>query len=205
MTLVSSLHWSALLEPVVAVTVHDVAFAIIVLGILLTMTGALGDPNLVIVGIVVSIAGVIGVAVDPESTLLVFAAMIPVVGFLLFYLYRFAAFPRSKSPDQTSSANSLLGKRGRITEEATNRGGEVKVDRGGFDPHFQCRTEGETIAEGERVIVIARGGGNVLTVAREDEVDAEQVETPKEAMDDAGWKVIDDVQEAISRFIDRSS
>lgn len=205
MTLASFPGWLGLIEPVVAVTAHDVAFAIIVLGILLTMTGAFGDPNLVIVGLVVSIAGVIGVAVEPESTLLVFAAMIPVIGFLLFYLYRFAAFPRSRSPDQTSSADSLLGKRGRITEEATERDGEVKVDRGGFDPHYQCHTKGETISEGERVIVIARGGGNVLTVAREDAVDEDVVETEKEAMDDAGWKVVDDIQETISRVIDRSS
>lgn len=191
-----------LIGDVVAVTVHDVAFAIIVLGILLTMTGAFGDPNLVIIGLVVSIAGLIGVAVNPESTLLVFAAMIPVVGFLLFYLYRFVAFPRSRSPEQTSSADTLLGKRGRITEAATPREGEVKLHRGGFDPHYQCQTTGDTIAEGERVVVVSRGGGNVLTVVREAEAD-EEIIAASDATDDAGWKIVDDLLRAINRLIDR--
>lgn len=185
-----------------AITAHDLAFWVIVLGILLAMTGAFGDPNLVIVGLVVSIAGMIGVIVDPESTLLVFAGLIPVVGFLLFYLYRFVAFPRSRAPDQTSSADSLLGKRGRIIEEATPRGGEVKLERAGFDPHYQCQTREGTISVDERVIVVSRGGGNVLTVVQADEVDATHMIDEDQA-DDVGWKVVGDVQRAVSRFFDR--
>lgn len=182
----------------VAITAHDVAFVVIVLGILLTMTGAFGDPNLVIVGLVVSIAGLIGVVVEPESTLLVLAALIPVVGFLLFVLYRYVEFPRSSAPEQTSSARSLVGRTGRITEEATPRGGEITLYHGGFDPRYQCRTREGTIPEGEAAVVVSPGGGNVLTVAREDEVDIAELEQSTGG-DDPGWKIVDDLIDAFSR------
>lgn len=178
---------------------HDLAFIVIVLGILLAMTGAFGDPNLVIVGLVVSIAGLIGVLVEPTSTLLVLAALVPVVGFLLFYLYRHVQFPRSEAPDQTSSAHTLIGQPGRVTEEVTPRGGEVELLRSGFDPRHRSRSRTGSIPVGERVIVVDPGGGNVLTVAPADEVDVDELETAVEAADDAGWKVVDDVIEALQR------
>lgn len=178
---------------------HDVAFFVIVIGILLAMTGAFGDPNLVIVGIVVSLAGLIGVVVEPESTLLVLAALVPVVGFLLFYLYRHVQYPRSEAPEQTSSARSLVGQAGDVTEEVTPRGGEVELLRGGFTPTHRARSRSGTIAPGERVIVIEPGGGNVLTVAPADEVDVDELETPQEAADDVGWKVVDDILGLLGR------
>lgn len=183
-----------------AIAAHDLAFAVIVLGILLTMTGAFGDPNLVIVGLVVSIAGAIGILVEPGSTLVVLAAMIPVVGFLLFYLYRHVQYPTSESPDQTSSAASLVGKRGRVTERVTAREGEIELFRAGFDPHYRCRTEGEPIEVGEAAIVVSPGGGNVLTVAREDEVDMAELNQRSANADKRGWKVVDDVLDVFDRL-----
>lgn len=185
--------------PITAVTAHDIAFVVIVLGILLTMTGAFGDPNLVIVGLVVSIAGVIGVLVEPRSTLLVLAGVIPVVGFLLFYLYRFVQFPRSRAPAQTSSAASLVGRTGRVTEEVTPRSGAIKIDGGGFDPHYRCRTKAGTIAVGETVVVIEPGGGNVLTVARPSAVEYESL-GDREEQDEVGWKIIHDTARLIGRL-----
>lgn len=190
--------WRLLAEGAVLVTAHDVAFVVIVLGILLTMTGAFGDPNLVIVGIVVSLAGLIGVLVQPESTLLVLAALIPIVGFLLFYLYRHVQFPRSRGPAQTTSADSLLGRQGRVTEEVTPRQGEIKLVHGGFDPHYRSRTRSGSIPVGEKVVVVARGGGNVLTVARADQVDAADVTAPAEP-EEVGWKVVHDLRRALRR------
>ncbi len=187
-------------ESIAQVAAHDVAFVVIVIGILLTMTGVFGDPNLVIVGLVVSIAGLIGILVQPDSTLLVLAASIPVIGFLLFYIYRYVEFPRSRAPAQTSSAASLVGRRGKITMEATPRTGEITIQRGGFDPHYRCRTESGTIPEGEEAVVISPGGGNVLTVARPNEVDEVAIAKEQAEEQQKGWKVVHDLVSLVNRL-----
>lgn len=184
---------------VAQVTVWDVAFLLFVIGLLVTMTGALGDPNLLLVGLVVSIAGVIGMLLGPYSTPLVLGALIPIVGFVVFYVYRFVRFPLSERPDQTSSARSLVGEGGFVTERVTPRDGAIKLDGGGFDPHYRCRTEGGTIEVGERAVVVAPGGGNVLTVAPEGSVDPDDL--PRAEDTEVGWKVVNDLRDAIRRYV----
>lgn len=181
----------------------DVAFIVFVIGLLLTMTGAFGEPNLMIVGLAVTIAALIGMLLGPYSTPIVLGALIPLVGFLLYYVYRFLEFPRSRGPQQTSSASSLLGASGLILETATPRGGSIELDGGGFDPHYRCRTTGATIPEGERAVVVDPGGGNVLTVVPEEAFDPDQL-TPVDAAD-AGWKVVSDLRETIAGVIERDS
>lgn len=179
----------------------DVAFIVFIIGLLLTMTGAFGEPNLIIVGLAVTIAALIGMLLGPYSTPIVVGALIPLVGFLLYYVYRFVEFPRSRGPQQTSSASSLLGASGRVIETATPRGGAIELDGGGFDPHYRCRTTEATIPAGERAVVIDPGGGNVLTVVPEEAFDPDRL-TPVDA-DEAGWKVVSDLREAIGGAIGR--
>lgn len=180
-------------------TLWDVAFIIFVIGLLLTMTGAFGDPNLVFVGLVVSIVGLIAMVLGPYSTPLVLGGMIPIVAFIVFYIYRYFEFPREERPEQTSSAASLVGAGGRVTEVVTERSGEIKLDGGGFDPYYRCQTDDGPIEEGERAVVVDPGGGNVLTVAPEGAVDIEP-QTPEET---PGWKVVDDVKDAVDRLRER--
>ena len=51
-----------------------------------------------------------------------------------------------------------------MTERVTETEGQVKLDRGGFNPYYAARTTDGEIAEGEKVIVVDPGGGNVVTV-----------------------------------------
>lgn len=178
--------------------VTDLAFAVLVIGILITMTGAFGEPNMVVVGIAVSLVGVIGMALGPYSTPIVLGALVPVVGFVLFYLYRFVEFPRSTAPKQTTNVDHLRGRVGRVTEAVTPHGGEIVLRGGGFDPHFRCRTREGTIPEGDHAVVVDPGGGNVLVVAPEGTVDEDDLESPREA--EVGWKALHDLRRAVERI-----
>lgn len=188
------------LTAIAQITIYDIGFIVLVLGILLTMTGAFGDPNLVIVGIVVTIAGIIGMVIGPYSTPLVIGSLIPLLGFLIYYIFRYMEFPGSERPEQTSSVASLRGSEGRITKQVDTHGGEIKLDGGGFDPHYRCRTSGEILEVGERAIVIDPGGGNVLTVARAGTVDEETLRSA--ARDEGGWKIVDDFKAGVKRIRD---
>jgi membrane protein implicated in regulation of membrane protease activity len=66
--------------------------------------------------------------------------------------------------DRTSDSESLRGQLGHVTERVTPRTGEVKLDDGGFTPYYQARSVDGEIPEGEEIIVLDPGGGNVLTV-----------------------------------------
>ena len=78
---------------------------------------------------------------------------------------------------QTSDSDSLRGRTGRVTERVTEESGEVKLDRGGFNPNYSARALDGEIPVGAEVLVVDPGGGNVLTVASldemEDDIDAE--------------------------------
>lgn len=59
----------------------------------------------------------------------------------------------------------------------TTAGGEVKLSGGGFNPYYAARSIEGTIEEGEEVMVVDPGGGNVVTVESmgyvEDDIDKE--------------------------------
>jgi membrane protein implicated in regulation of membrane protease activity len=78
---------------------------------------------------------------------------------------------------RTSDSDSLRGKTGRVTKRVTPTDGEVKLSQGGFNPNYKARTIDGEIEEGEEVLVVDPGGGNVLTVESfanvEDEIDRE--------------------------------
>ncbi|MFC6974252.1 NfeD family protein [Halomicroarcula sp. GCM10025709] len=67
---------------------------------------------------------------------------------------------------QTLSSDSLKGQFGVVTERVTTSDGEVKLEDGGFNPYYQARSIDGTIEEGEEVMVVDPGGGNVLKVER---------------------------------------
>jgi len=59
----------------------------------------------------------------------------------------------------------------------TTAGGQVKLSGAGFNPHYAARSIEGTIEEGEEVMVVDPGGGNVVTVESmgyvEDDIDRE--------------------------------
>jgi hypothetical protein len=79
-----------------------------------------------------------------------------------------------------------------VTERVTPTEGEVKLDEGGFNPHYAARSVDGEIPAGTEVLVVDPGGGNVVTVesvsAAYDDIDRE-LEAGRDADDansDAG-------------------
>ncbi|WP_394741394.1 NfeD family protein [Natronococcus roseus] len=132
--------------------------------------------HLIVIGIALVGAGLIGMLFPPAANLLVLAGLTLAIGLVATYVYREFDFYGGKGTPQTSDSESLAGTTGYVTETVTNRGGEVKLEKGGFAPYYSARTSSGTIEEGEEIIVLDPGGGNVLTVESlgsigEDEID----------------------------------
>jgi len=116
------------------------------------------------------------------------AALVIAVGVLTLYIYRQFDFYGGKGSGRTSDSDSLRGRYGRVTERVTPTDGEVKLDDGGFNPHYAARSFDGEITEGTEVMVVDPGGGNVVTVAPvgefEDEIDRELAKDPDRSEDE---------------------
>jgi len=132
-----------------------------------------------VVGVALFAAGLAGVFLPFGGTLalVVMTVVVAVTALGTLYAYRRADLYGGQGKGKTSDSQSLRGKSGRVTERVTPTDGRVKLEGGGFNPHYQARSVSGEIAEGEEVIVVDPGGGNVLTVAsyseRNDEIDRE--------------------------------
>ncbi|MDZ5811041.1 NfeD family protein [Halorubrum sp. AD140] len=152
-------------------------------GLLLSMAEALAPgANFIVVGIALIGAGLGGLLLTSLGIVgagltLVMALLTLVFGAAAFYGYHEFDLYGGKGQRQTSDSDSLKGKTGTVTEPVTPSGGEVKLSGGGFNPYYAARSlEGE-IEEGEEVMVVDPGGGNVVTVESmgyvEDDIDRE--------------------------------
>lgn len=130
----------------------------IVLGAALFFAGAVG-----------LVAAGIGVPVLAGPVAL--GAMIVAFGAATLWAYRNIDLYPSEG-GRTSDSSSLRGATGRVTEVVTPAGGEVRLDEGGFDPHYSARSIDGEISVGTEVIVVDPGGGNVLTVESFESADA---------------------------------
>jgi membrane protein implicated in regulation of membrane protease activity len=132
--------------------------------------------HLIVIGVALVGAGLIGLLIPPLAGPLFLAGLTLAFGVAAAYVYREFDFYGGKGTARTKDSDSLAGATGYVTEEVTQRGGQVKLDGGGFSPHYSARSTDDTIAEGEEIIVLDPGGGNVLTVAalgaiEDDEID----------------------------------
>ena len=132
--------------------------------------------HLIVIGVALVGAGLVGLLFPPAANVLVLAALTLAIGIAATYIYREFDFYGGKGTPQTSDSDSLSGRTGYVTETVTTRSGEVKLDEGGFAPYYSARTTDGTIEEGDEIIVLDPGGGNVLTVESlgaigEDEID----------------------------------
>ncbi|WP_114576973.1 NfeD family protein [Saliphagus sp. LR7] len=146
--------------------VENLPLALLGAGLVLMVLEAVSPgAHLIVVGVALVGAGLIGVLFPPIAGPLVMAALTLLFGAAATWIYREFDFYGGKGTAQTSDSDSLSGRTGYVTERVTNRSGEVKLEEGGFSPHYSARTADEPIPEGEEVIVLDPGGGNVLTVA----------------------------------------
>ncbi|MGZ0748047.1 NfeD family protein [Haloparvum sp. AD34] len=147
-------------------------------GLLLAVAEAIAPgANFIVVGIALLGAGLVGLALGPLASPFVLGLLVLLFGGLAFYGYHELDIYGGKGQPQTRDSSSLKGKTGRVTETVTPTGGEVKIAGAGFNPYYTAHSHDETIEEGEEVLVVDPGGGNVVTVtplgAVEDDIDRE--------------------------------
>lgn len=149
---------------------------LLILGVLLGIGEAIAPgAHLIVLGVALIVAGLIGLAASTWiggallTTLL--AVTVLLTGAVALFLYRELDVYGGKGMGRTRDSNSLRGQTGRVTERVSPTGGQVKLDSGGFNPFYQARCLSGDIPEGEEVIVIDPGGGNVITVESMGEVE----------------------------------
>ncbi len=157
---------------------ETLSLLLVVAGILLAAAEALAPgAHLVVLGVALLVAGLIGLLLGPLASPIVLAGLVLVFGGLTLYGYRRFDIYGGKGTGQTSDSDSLKGKTGRVTSRVSPTEGEIKLAGGGFNPYYAARSVHGEIPEGEEVVVVDPGGGNVLTVESlgpsEDEIDRE--------------------------------
>ena len=120
--------------------------------------------HFVVLGVALLAAGLVGLVVGPLASPVVLGTLVVVFGALALYGYREFDFYGGKGNGRTSDSASLRGRTGRVTERVTPTEGEVKLDEGGFSPHYTARSVDGEISVGTEVLVTDPGGGNVVTV-----------------------------------------
>jgi len=154
-------------------------FLLTVSGLLLVILEAFAPgAHFIVLGVALLAAGLLGLALGSLATPLVLAGLVLVAGAVALFVYREFDFYGGKESGRTSDSDSLAGAIGRVTERVTETSGEVKLEDGGFNPYFRAHSVDGEIAEGEEVIVVDPGGGNVVTVQsldadHRDEIDRE--------------------------------
>jgi len=120
-----------------------------------------------VVGVALFAAGLVGLALPAGLgvlNVLILTVVVIVTSLATLYAYRELDVYGGTSEGRTSDSQSLRGKTGRVTERVTPTEGEVKLDNGGFNPYYRARSVDGEIPEGEEVMVMDPGGGNLLTV-----------------------------------------
>jgi membrane protein implicated in regulation of membrane protease activity len=161
---------------------QSVPLLLVLLGAALMVLEAFAPgAHFIVIGIALFAAGLVGILLGPllpaALLTLVMAGIVIAAGGGALYGYRQFEFYGGAGSGRTSDSASLRGQTGRVTERVTERGGEVKLDDGGFNPYYRARAFDGEIPEGERVMVLDPGGGNVVTVEStsvfDDDIDRE--------------------------------
>lgn len=135
--------------------------------------------HIIVLGLALIVAGLVGLALGPFVSGGVLAVALAVtvvfVGGLSLFAYRELNVYGGKGVGRTSDSSTLKGRTGRVTERVTPTGGQIKLERGGFNPYYTARSIDGTIEESEEVMVVDPGGGNIVMVeslsVSEDEID----------------------------------
>ncbi|MCU4925365.1 NfeD family protein [Halobacteria archaeon AArc-dxtr1] len=148
--------------------------------VLMAMEAVSPGAHLIVIGVALAGAGLFGLLLGPilggTALILALAAMTLVIGGAASWVYREFDFYGGKGTAQTSDSNSLAGATGYVTKTVTARGGEVKLDAGGFSPYYTARTTSGEIEAGEEIIVLDPGGGNVLTVEALGAIESDEID-----------------------------
>ncbi|MFC6717143.1 NfeD family protein [Natrialbaceae archaeon GCM10025810] len=155
---------------------ENAPLALLTVGLVLMVLEAISPgAHLVVIGVALVAAGLIGTVFGIGAPL-VLAVLTLVFGVAATYVYREFDFYGGKGTAQTTDSTSLAGATGYVTETVTSRSGEVKLEKGGFSPYYSARTTDGTIEEGEEIIVLDPGGGNVLTVESMEAISQDEID-----------------------------
>lgn len=154
----------------------DLPLLLVLAGTVLMILEAMAPgANFIVLGVALFLAGLIGMVFGPLGAPLALAGMVLLFGAAAFWVYNQVDFYGSEA-GRTKDSNSLKGEQGRVTETVTPTDGEIKLDGGGFNPYYQARSIEGTISEGEEVMVVDPGGGNVVTVEPLDMMGADEID-----------------------------
>lgn len=129
-----------------------------------------------VAGVALFAAGLVGLVLPSflgAVNVVILAVVVIAVSLATLYVYRELDMYSGPGEGRTSDSGSLRGKTGRVTERVTPTEGEVKLEDGGFNPYYRARSVDGEISEGEEIMVMDPGGGNVLTVEAISDVDDE--------------------------------
>ena len=159
---------------------ESLPLVLLVAGVALAIAEAMAPgAHLIVLGVALIVAGLVGLMLGPfvsgGALAIALALTVMLVGGLSLFAYRELDVYGGKGAGRTSDSSTLKGRTGRVTERVTPDGGQIKLERGGFNPYYTARSVSGVIEEGEEVIVVEPGGGNVVTVeslgVAEDEID----------------------------------
>lgn len=158
---------------------QSLAMLLFVAGAILLVAEAFAPgAHFFVLGVALLTTGIVGIALPPGLGILaplILATLVLVVTGVTLWAYREIDVYGGGGMAKTSDSSSLRGSFGYVTERVTERAGEVKLQDGGFSPHYQARTTDGEIEVGTEVMVVDPGGGNVVTVepVAGDEIDRE--------------------------------
>jgi len=146
--------------------------------VLLVAEALVPGAHFFVLGIALLTTGIVGIALPPGLGIfgpLILAVVVLAVTGVTLWGYRKIDVYGGGGIAKTSDSSSLRGAFGYVTERVTERSGEVKLDEGGFNPHYRARSVDGEIEVGTEVMVVDPGGGNVVTVepVAGDEIDQE--------------------------------
>ena len=148
---------------------QSLPIVLLTLGVILAVAEAVAPgAHLIVLGVALIVAGLLGMLIGGFLSgvvlTVVLALTVLLTGSIALFAYRELDLYGGKGVARTRDSSSLNGRTGRVTERVTQTGGQIKLDGGGFNPYYAARTSSGEIAEGEEVIVVDPGGGNVVTV-----------------------------------------
>ena len=156
---------------------QSLPLVLLVVGVLLTIAEAVAPgAHLIVLGVALIAAGLLGLLVPPLASPIALAVMVLLVGGIALYAYRELDLYGGKGSGRTTDSASLKGQTGRVTERVTPTSGEIKLTGGGFNPYYAARSIDGEIAVGEEVIVIDPGGGNVVTVESLGAIEGDEID-----------------------------
>jgi membrane protein implicated in regulation of membrane protease activity len=180
---------------VIGLLFQNLPLLLLLVGGLLVVAEALAPgAHFFVVGVSLFLAGVVGLGVGAvfggSVTLLAMTATVLASSVGTLYVYRQLDIYGGTGEGRTSDSQSLRGQSGRVTERVTPTEGEIKLESGGFNPYYRARSVDGEIPEGEEVVVVDPGGGNVVTVEAfgnlKDDIDRELEREATRQTSDAG-------------------